>query len=125
MRRSGLVTRETISACHGSAVKAEGGTAVGGQTVEMVSRHLGTHATRRELAGGIIGATAPVLAGRPLVGAVKGGKAKGKSKTPICHYDDETGLYTFVQVPVKPGNGHAKHTEDVFTDLDGAPVTRE
>ena len=100
---------------------------VGGKTVEMVSRHLGTNATRRKLAGGIIGATAAVLAGRTLVGAVKGGngKAKGKSKTPICHYDDETGLYTFVQVPVKPGKGHAKHTVDVFTDSDGAPVTRE
>ena len=53
------------------------------------------------------------------------GKAKGKSKSPICHYDDETGLYTFVQVPVKAGKGHAKHTEDVFVDSDGAAVTRE
>jgi hypothetical protein len=106
-------------------VIAEGGTAVGGKTVEMVSRHLGTNATRRKLAGGIIGATAAVLAGRTLVGAVKGGKAKGKSKTPICHYDDETGLYTFVQVPVKAEKGHTKHSEDVFVDLDDAPVTRE
>jgi hypothetical protein len=108
-------------------VKAEGGTAVGGKTVQMISRHLGTNATRRKLAGGIIGATAAVLAGRTLVSAAKGGssKAKGKSKTPICHYDDETGLYTFVQVPVKAGKGHAKHTEDVFVDSDGAAVTRE
>ena len=102
---------------------------MGGKTVETISRHLGTNATRRRLAGGIIGATAAVLAGRTLVSAAKGGngkaKAKGKSKTPICHYDDETGQYTFVQVPVKAGKGHDKHAEDVVTDSDGAPVTQE
>ncbi len=110
-------------------MKAEGDTAEGGKTVETISRHLGTNATRRKLAGGILGAAVAVLAGRTLMSAAKGGNGKGmakdKAKTPICHYDDETGLYTFVQVPVKAGKGHAKHTENVFVDSDGAAVTRE
>ena len=100
---------------------------MGGKTVETITRHPGTGATRRKVAGGIIGATAAVLAGKTLVGATQGGngEARGKSKTPICHFDDDTGHYAFIQVPVKAGKGHANHTGDVFTDPDGAPVTRE
>ena len=88
---------------------------------DTMTRGLTSETSRRRIVAGVLGGAVALLAGASLAapGGKKGGGAlKSKpTKTPICHFDEETGLYTFVQVPLKPGKGHAKHANDVLTGV--------
>jgi hypothetical protein len=44
-------------------------------------------------------------------------------KVPICHFDAETGLYSYEVIADRALKAHVKHG-DVFTTVDGAPVTQ-
>jgi hypothetical protein len=44
-------------------------------------------------------------------------------KVPICHFDAETGLYSYEVIADRALKAHVKHG-DVMTTVDGAPVTQ-
>jgi hypothetical protein len=91
---------------------------------EAFTRRLTTETSRRQIVVGALGGAAALLAGTTVAGPGKkggGSGAKGKpTKVAICHYDKETELYTFLQVPTTALKGHQKHTNDVLTGVTSA-----
>ena len=91
--------------------------------IDTITRRLTSETSRRQIIAGVLGGAAALLAGSSVAGPAKkgGGALKSKpTKTPICHFDNETGLYTFMQVALKPGKGHDKHENDVLTGVTSA-----
>jgi hypothetical protein len=93
--------------------------------------------SRRQMLGGIVGAAA-VLA---TAGALEASKGKGKSKAKgkgkekskghgsagapgkqprvgVCHFDDASGLFTYLELPPPAANAHTKHGDQSLTEAD-------
>lgn len=91
----------------------------------------GERPSRRQVVGGLVAA----MAGTALIAAgvtARPNKVKpvkptppGKNKVGICHFDAETGTYSFIQVPADKAKGHKKHTSDIVgvTSADECPVS--
>jgi hypothetical protein len=92
---------------------------------DSLSQYLAVEGSRRRILGGIVAAAASVVTGATALG-VKGkakGKSKdkgkgqghgaagapGKNKVGLCHLDDETGLFSYLEVPPPAMKGHLKH----------------
>jgi hypothetical protein len=91
--------------------------------------------SRRQMLGGLVGAAAVLSGGGVLdarssksKGKAKGkGKGKGKGsagapgqqpKVGVCHFDDESGLYTYLEVPPPAANAHMKHGDQALNNAD-------
>lgn len=92
---------------------------------DRLAQHLTVEGSRRQMLGGIVAAAAAVVTGATALGAKGKGKAKakgkgkgkghgaagapGKNKVGLCHLDEETGLYSYAEVPPPAMKGHQKH----------------
>lgn len=90
---------------------------------DRLTHHLTVEGSRRRMLGGIVAAAAAVVTGATVLEAKGKSKAKGKgkgkghgaagapgkNKVGLCHLDDESGLYTYLEVPPPAMKGHQKH----------------
>src|SRR5689334_9764070 len=94
---------------------------------DRLAQILTAEGSRRRLLGGLVAGAATAITGSVALGAKGKGKAKGngkgkgsgkgygptgapgKNKVGVCHLDDETGLYTYLEVPPPAMKGHQKH----------------
>jgi len=83
-----------------------------GKHFDQLIKRLGAGSSRRRMLGGVIGATAAVLAGAAVLEAKPGkGKGKGKTKLSYCH---QTGNGSYRFVTVGAPSGHRKHAGDIL-----------
>src|SRR3954465_9488698 len=84
-----------------------------GKHFDELTKHLGTGTPRRQVLGGMIGATAALLTGATVLEAKHGkGKGKGKGRTKVA-YCPQTGNGSYRFVAVGAPSGHSKHKGDV------------
>jgi len=89
-----------------------------GKHFDQLTKHLGTGTARRQVLGGMIGATAALLTGAAALEAKPGkgkGKGKGRTKVTICHYQgthNGTPKYKALKLGAPGAANHLKHHEE-------------
>lgn len=103
--------------------------------VARLMQRLTRAGSRRQVLGGIVGTTAAVLTGATVLEA-KGkrkdqgkrqdqGKGKGSAGAPgkqpkvgLCHLDEESGAYTYLELPPPAAKAHVKHGDQELNEAD-------
>jgi hypothetical protein len=100
-----------------------------GKRFDQLIKRLGAGASRRHVLGGVIGATAAVLAGATVIEAKKGGngkgQGKGRQKVTICHFqgtkDDGTPKYKALKLGAPGAANHLENHEEDTPFVDCCP----
>jgi hypothetical protein len=99
---------------------------VNGERFDTVLREVATLTSRRRVVGGVLGGVAALVAGTAVITAKPGnGKAKGKTKVQICHYQgtkaDGTAKYKTLKLGAPGAENHLKHHEEDAPFVDCCP----